>query len=143
MILKTAILVVAAAARARVTLAETKQANRHLSYSTNICTSIIAIAGTPDQSGNNTEDVYDRGEEFECELSTGLTVSIKGQDSQIVQLQDMLNNGTFISGQMTVGVADDLLTVNVDGDESVFSHLGISSWHPVAVLIRERAGYEH
>ena len=95
-----------------------KQANRHLYYSTNICTSIIAIAGTPDQSSNNTEDVYDHGEEFECELSTGLTVSVKGQDSQIVQLQDMLNNGTFISGQMTVGVADDLLSVN--GDESVF-----------------------
>ena len=30
----------------------------------------------------------------------------------------MLNNGTFISGQMTVGVADDLL--NVNGVESVF-----------------------
>lgn len=92
------------------------------SYSTDLCISVIAIAGTPDyrylQENNIDFDVYDDGEEFECELPTGLTVPLKGMDYQMAQMQSMLNDGSFISGEMTVGVSDDM--VNVAGDDAVY-----------------------
>ena len=82
------------------------------SDSTDLCISVIAIAGTPDyrylQENNIDFDVYDDGEEFECELPTGLTVPLKGMDYQMAQMQSMLNDGSFISGEMTVGVSDDM-----------------------------------
>jgi len=102
---------------------------RHLSYSIDICKSIIAIANTPVQHSylqdnnnatNSINDIYENGEEFECELSSGLTVPLRGPDEQITQLQDLLNdgNGTFVSGEMTVAVATDL--INEEGDDSVY-----------------------
>jgi len=98
---------------------------RHLSYSTDICTSIIAIASTPEQhsylqdNNNIINDINgDNGEEFECELSSGLSVPLRGRAEQITRLQKLLNDGSFVSNEMTVAISSDM--INEEGDDSVY-----------------------
>lgn len=74
--------------------------------------------GYPQDYNNVTNDInYDKGEEFECELSSGLTVPLRGPGG-ITQLQELLNDGSFVSGEMTVAVSSDL--INEEGDDSVY-----------------------
>ncbi|KAL7543067.1 hypothetical protein ACHAXR_012379, partial [Thalassiosira sp. AJA248-18] len=96
--------------------------NNEYSYTTDMCVSVIAIAGSPDyrylQENGIDIDVYDQGEEFVCELNTGLTVPIKGTEEQMHMMQSLLHEGTFISSEMTIGIADNLMSLH--GDDSVY-----------------------
>ena len=82
-----------------------------LSINTDLCVSVIAIAGYPDlrylQVNNKT---YDHGEDFVCELRSGTFAPITGTDEQIQQMQSLLADGKLISAETTVGVAYDVFT---------------------------------
>eukprot|EP00578_Thalassiosira_sp_NH16_P015468 CAMPEP_0181125390 /NCGR_PEP_ID=MMETSP1071-20121207/27022_1 /TAXON_ID=35127 /ORGANISM="Thalassiosira sp., Strain NH16" /LENGTH=160 /DNA_ID=CAMNT_0023210825 /DNA_START=26 /DNA_END=504 /DNA_ORIENTATION=- len=73
------------------------------------CISVIAIAGSPDyrylaEHGIDV-DVYDRGEDFVCELGDGRTVPIRGSDEQMRRMQSLLDEGELVSSRTSLGVS--------------------------------------
>ena len=94
-------------------------------YSTDVCVSVIAIAGSPDYrylQKNKNLDTAEHGEEFVCELESGKTVPIKGTDEQMNKMKHLLNSGALISAETTIGIADEFITN--DGDSSVYLPAG-------------------
>lgn len=93
-----------------------------ISYTTDVCVSIIAIAGSLDyrylEENDIDIDVFDQGEEFVCELRSGMTVPIRGTDDQMQMLQSLLSTGQLISSEMTIGIADNMISLH--GDDSVY-----------------------
>ncbi|KAL7552277.1 hypothetical protein ACHAWF_015504 [Thalassiosira exigua] len=59
---------------------------------------------------------FDEGEEFVCELASGLTVPIRGTDEQIDEMRALLHEGRFVSSEMTVGIAKDVISANAVDD---------------------------
>ena len=56
-------------------------------------------------NSNNNLIQQTTNEEFVCELTSDKTVPLTGTVDQLVELRNMLNNGTFISAQSTIMVA--------------------------------------
>ncbi|KAL9181023.1 hypothetical protein ACHAXT_009828 [Thalassiosira profunda] len=98
---------------------ETDILDNEISYTTDLCVSVIAIAGSPDleflDANDEDADPFDDGEIFVCELSSGLTVPIKGTDEQMGELQRLLDEGTLVSAETTVGIADNLIVEDESG----------------------------
>lgn len=94
---------------------------RRPSYTTDLCVSVIAIAHSVDPRylhEGEEADIFGEGEHFVCELGTGVAVPIKGTDEQIQSMRGMLADGTLVSAETTIGIADDLMPE--PGDNSVY-----------------------
>ena len=104
------------------TIIHERHLNEQGSYTTDLCVSVIAIAGTPDlrylQENNIEIEEVEDGEEFVCELHNGKTIPIKGTDNQLNQMRSLLNKGTLVSAETTIATSSD--TISVYGDDGVY-----------------------
>ena len=84
-----------------------------------MCISVIAIAGSPDYRYLEENGIeIDDGEEFVCELNNGNTVPIWGTKEQMEEMRSLLNTGSLVSAETSIGISDNLMTMN-DNDSGV------------------------
>ena len=57
-----------------------------------------------------------------CEQRSGLTVPIKGTNEQMDKLRLLLQSGELVSSEMTIGIADNLMSL--PGDDAVYLPFG-------------------